>query len=444
MYSLMCPYMVKNHTYSKKTQNKILIILISIFCIGYAAIIFENIIGINKSATAILTGVLSWSVYSFYISPNPEHTSEQLNHHISEIAGIVFFLLGAMTIVEIIDVHEGFDIITENIKTRRKIILLWLIGILTFFLSPLLDNLTTTIVMVSILQKIIPDKKDRWLLTGIVIIAANAGGAWSPIGDVTTSMLWIGEQISATAIVKNIFLPSFICMLVPLVGLSFQMKGHFELKKNEKVFIRNTTRSERNFIFFMGIFGLLCVPIFKTLTHLPPFMGMLMSLSVIWLITEIIHRGKTDVDKEQLSVLNALRKIDMPSILFFVGILLSVAALSSSGVLMSLANSLTGFIKNDRIIVFAAGIFSAIVDNVPLVAAFQGMYTLQQFPTDHPFWLFLAYTTGTGGSLLIIGSAAGVVAMGMENISFGWYLKKIGIWALLGFLCGGLVSYLLF
>ncbi len=421
-----------------------MIILIAIFCIGYAAIIFENIIGISKSATAILTGVLSWCVYSFYISPNPEHTSEQLNHHISEITGIVFFLLGAMTIVEIIDVHEGFDIITDNIKTRRKIILLWLIGILAFFLSPLLDNLTTTIVMVSILQKIIPDKKDRWLLTGIVVIAANAGGAWSPIGDVTTSMLWIGEQISATAIVKNIFLPGFICMLVPLIGLSFQMKGHFEIKKNEKAFIKNTTRSERNLVFFIGIFGLLCVPIFKTVTHLPPFMGMLMSLSVIWLITEIIHRGKTEADKELLSVLNALRKIDMPSILFFVGILLSVAALSSSGVLMSLANILTGFIKNDRIIVFAAGIFSAIVDNVPLVAAFQGMYSLQQFPTDHPFWLFLAYTTGTGGSLLIIGSAAGVVAMGMENISFGWYLKKIGIWALLGFLCGSLVSYLLF
>ena len=419
-------------------------ILIFIFCIGYTAIIFENIIGINKSATAILTGVLSWCAYSFYISPTPKHTAEQLNQHISEIAGIVFFLLGAMTIVEIIDAHDGFDIITDNLKTRRKVILLWLIGILTFFLSSLLDNLTTTIVMVSILQKIITDKKERLLLTGIVIIAANAGGAWSPIGDVTTSMLWIGDQISATAIVKNIFLPSFVCMIVPLIGLSFQMKGYFEPKINEKNLPRNTTLSERNLVFCIGMLGLLCVPIFKSSTHLPPYMGMLLSLSLIWLITEIIHRDKTDADKELLLALNALRKIDTPSILFFVGILLSVAALSSSGTLISFANSISGFIKNDMSIVFAAGLFSAVVDNVPLVAAFQGMYTLQQFHTDHSFWLFLAYTTGTGGSLLIIGSAAGVVAMGMENISFGWYLKKISIWALAGFLSGSLVSYLLF
>ena len=415
-----------------------MIFLLAIFCFGYIAIIFENIIGVNKSATALLTGILCWCVYIFSFSnaQNREHNLEQLNHHLSDISGIVFFLLGAMTIVEIIDAHDGFDIITDNIKTRRKIILLWLIGSLTFFLSAILDNLTTTIVMVSILQKIISDKQDRLLLCGVIIIAANAGGAWSPIGDVTTSMLWIGGQITATSIIKKIFLPSLICVLVPLIGLSFRLRGNLELNDKTEKNIRNTTLFERNLVFFTGVFGLLCVPIFKSVTHLPPFMGMLMSLSLVWIITEIIHRGKNEADKEQLSVLNALRKIDTSSILFFVGILLSVAALSSSGILISTANNLSNYIHYPSTIAFIAGIVSSVLDNVPLVAALQGMYTLQQFPTDHVFWLFLAYTSGTGGSLLLIGSAAGVVAMGMENISFMWYLRKIFLWALLGFLCG--------
>lgn len=384
-------------------------------------------------------GVLSWCAYSFYISPTTEHTVEQLNHHLADISGIVFFLLGAMTIVEIIDAHDGFDIITDNIKTQRKIILLWLIGLLTFFLSAILDNLTTTIVMISILQKIISVKQDRRLLCGIVVIAANAGGVWSPVGDVTTSMLWMGEQITAKAIIMHIFLPSLACVLVPLIGLSFQMKGNFTPNSNSEKTTRDTTLSQRNLVFSTGVFGLMGVPIFKLVTHLPPFLGMLMSLSLIWIITELIHRGKKEADKEQLSVLNALRKIDTSSILFFVGILSSVAALSSSGILILLANSLSNYIHNAQIIAFIAGIVSAVLDNVPLVAALQGMYSLQQFPTDHAFWLFLAYTSGTGGSLLVIGSAAGVVAMGMENISFGWYLRKIFIWALMGFLFGGLV-----
>ena len=413
-----------------------LTIITIIFIIGYAAIALEHRLKVNKAATALITGVLCWTIFALFATDknSPAHL---LTENLGEVAGILFFLLGAMTIVELIDAHDGFEVITSRIKTTSKKKLVWIIGFLAFFLSAVLDNLTTTIVLVSLLRIIVPDKKDRLLFTGLVVIAANAGGAWSPIGDVTTTMLWIGGQITASSIIVQVILPSLVCFLVPAFIISKQVKGNVE-SPTEKIKNNNFTTSsrQRNTVFWLGLGSLLFVPIFKTVTHLPPYMGVLLGLGVMWVITEMIHSGKDEDEKGLYSVNHALRKIDTPSILFFLGILLSIAALQATGLLTGLAVSMNNSIGNIKVITLSIGLLSSIVDNVPLVAAAQGMYGPDQYPTGHFFWEFLAYCAGTGGSCLIIGSAAGVAAMGLEKIEFFWYMKKIGWLALIGYLAG--------
>ena len=411
-------------------------IIVIIFIIGYAAIAMEHPLKINKAATALITGVLCWTLFALFAT-DKQAPAHLLTENLGEVAGILFFLMGAMTIVELIDSHDGFEIITNRINTTSKKKLVWIIGFITFFLSAVLDNLTTTIVLVSLLRIIIPDKKDRLLFAGLVIIAANAGGAWSPIGDVTTTMLWIGGQITAGSIIIQTIIPSLICFLVPAFIISRQVKGNAErIEEAEEKKEFSNTQKERNTVFWVGIGSLLFVPVFKTVTHLPPYMGVLFGLGVMWVITEMIHSEKDEAERGQLSVNHALRKIDTPSILFFLGILLSIAALQEIGVLTTLATAMNDSIGNIKIITLSIGLLSAIVDNVPLVAAAQGMYGLDQYPTGHFFWEFLAYCAGTGGSILIIGSAAGVAAMGLEKIKFFWYMKKIGWLALIGYLAG--------
>ncbi len=419
-----------------------ILLIIAIFILGYLAIATEHVIKMNKAPIALITGVLCWTIY-ILSSPDKELVSEQLAHHLGDLSGILFFLLGAMTIVELIDAHDGFEIITSYINQTNKIKLLWIISIIAFFFSAVLDNMTTAIVMVSLLRNLIRDDKTRLFFVGIVIIAANAGGAFSPIGDVTTTMLWLGGQITTTKILSSLFIPSIVCLVVPLLFISFQLKGNIEKpvmmvdETSEKL-----PRKHQLIVFISGLLVLILVPVFKTITHLPPYTGILLGLGVLWIITEIIHGKKDEEDKHTLSVVHALRKIDTPSILFFLGILLSISALQSTGILSNLAGWLTTTLKNDTIIVLSIGILSSIVDNVPLVAAAQGMYDLNQYPTDNYFWVFLAYCTGTGGSILIIGSAAGVAAMGMEKVSFFWYLKKISLWACIGYFAGAM-AYIL-
>ena len=416
--------------------------IVIVFIIGYAAIAFEHSIKINKAASALITGVLCWTIFAFFAEgdTSPGHL---VSEYLGEVAGILFFLLGAMTIVELIDAHDGFEVITSRIYTTSKKKLVWILGTITFFLSAVLDNLTTTIVIVSLLRVIIPDKKDRLLFTGLTIIAANAGGAWSPIGDITTTMLWIGGQITAGSIILKTILPSIVCFALPAFIISRQVKGD-AIRASTTSAKKNLTTSagERNLVFWVGLGSLLFVPVFKTVTHLPPYMGILLGLGLMWVITEMIHSEKDEAEKGLFSVNHALRKIDTPSILFFLGILLAIAALQATGVLTSLAASMESSIGNISIITMLIGLLSAIVDNVPLVAAAQGMYGLEQYPTGHFFWEFLAYCAGTGGSCLIIGSAAGVAAMGLEKIEFFWYLKKIGWLALIGYLAGAAVFIL--
>ena len=417
-------------------------LMIVVFVLGYAAIAFEHPIKIDKAASALITGVLVWTLFVF-TGTDTHFIEEELLHHLSEISSILFFLLGAMTIVELVDAHEGFAIITDKITTTKKVRLLWIISVLTFFFSAALDNLTTSIVMISLLRKLIDDKHDRWFFAGIVVVAANAGGAWSPIGDVTTTMLWIGGQLSTMTIITSLFIPSLVAMLVPLIILTFTMKGNITRPKRMdgiEHYTNPTTKFERNLIFFLGVAGLLFVPIFKTVTHLPPFMGMMLSLGVLWAVTEIIHSSKNSEDKSQLSVIGVLRKVDTASVLFFLGILLAVAGLQSAGQLVLMARSLNDlFAGNVYAINIVIGLFSAIVDNVPLVAGSMGMYEIAEtgdFAKDGVFWQFLAFCAGTGGSALIIGSAAGVAVMGLEKIDFVWYLKKISILALIGYFAG--------
>jgi len=417
-------------------------LLLTVFVLGYVLITLEHPIKINKAATALVTGVLCWTVYILF-TPDKHGVNEILTLRLGELSGILFFLLGAMAIVELIDSHDGFDIITARITQTNKRKLLWIICLLTFFLSAILDNLTTTIVIVSLLRKLIKKDEDRMLFAGMVVIAANAGGAWSPIGDVTTTMLWIGGQITSKGIILKLFFPSFVCLLAPLIFLSFKLKGTVERPLVEESNNRSKlTASQQSIVFFAALFILILVPVFKTLTHLPPYMGILLGLGLLWIITEILHGGKDEEDKHNLSVVYALRKIDTPSVLFFFGILVSIAALQTSGILSGLATWMSNTLSNENLIGLTFGIISAIVDNVPLVAAVQGMYSLTDFPTDHYFWELLAYCTGTGGSALIIGSAAGVAAMGIEKISFFWYLKRITLLALLGYFTGA-VAYIL-
>lgn len=416
-------------------------LLILVFIVGYAFIVAESSLKLNKAATAIVTGVLCWVIYA-HGQIDVEALNSALAKHLADIAGILFFLMGAMTIVELIDAHDGFDVITNGIRTRQKRTLLWLLSFIAFFLSAVLDNLTTTIVMVSLLQKLMPRGQDRTLFVCMIVIAANAGGAWSPIGDVTTTMLWIGGQISSISLMKAVFIPSVLNLLVPLLVLHFRIKGNIIPTDDNSVTVPKNKMShtplQRNIMFGTGIGVLLCVPVFKTITHLPPYMGIYLGLGILWIVSEIIHSEKDELDAAPLSVISALRKIDTPSILFFWGILMSVAALESSGILKQTAVYITQNIDNQSLIVVLIGLLSAIIDNVPLVAATMNMYDLQQIPCDNAFWLFLSYCAGTGGSILIIGSAAGVAAMGMEKISFMDYFKRISWLALLGYIVGAL------
>lgn len=429
-----------------------------VFVFGYLMIAFEHRIGIDKAASAVLTGVLTWTVLVLGVDAD---AAGEVRHHLGEIAEILFFLLGAMTIVELVDAHEGFKIITDRITTRNKVLLLWVLGFITFFLSAALDNLTTTIVMVSLLRKLISDTHERWFYAGLVVVAANAGGAWTPIGDVTTTMLWIGGQVTTVSIMKQLFLPSIVCLLVPLVVLSFRLKGEiqgFPAAAADTTGDGAVSPFERKLVFALGIAGLLFVPVFKTVTHLPPYMGILFSLSVLWVVTEILHGSKNGEDKRPLSIAGVLERVDTTTILFFLGILLAVSCLATAGHLTQVSELLTEKLGNVYAISIAIGLFSAIVDNVPLVAGAMKMYPLvtpdqlaaattgqaewlEHFVLDGRFWELLAYCAGTGGSCLIIGSAAGVAAMGMEKIDFFWYLRNVSLLALLGYL-GGAFTYI--
>jgi len=427
------------------------ILMIIIFVIGYAAIALEHPIKIDKAASAILTGVLCWTFYVFGGYADSHEVESHLLHHVAEIASILFFLMGAMTIVELVDAHEGFSVITEKINTKSKIKLMWIVVFISFFLSAALDNLTTSIVMISLIRKLIKDKETRWLFGGLVIIAANAGGAWSPIGDVTTTMLWIKGQLpDSGSMILHLIIPSLATVLLPLIYLTFTVRGEVDRPMRTEDaghYINPVTNFEKNLVFILGIGGLLFVPVFKTVTHLPPFMGMMLSLGVLWVVTELIHSSKNKEERRSLSVIGVLQKIDTASVLFFLGILLAVASLQEVGHLAKTAEFLDQALnKNIFTINISIGFLSAIVDNVPLVAAAQGMYDIApsgDFGAGGSFWEFLAYCAGTGGSCLIIGSAAGVAVMGLEKISFGWYLKKITPLAILGYIGGALVYILM-
>lgn len=410
--------------------------LIAIFILGYLLIALEEFTHINKSAIALVTGVACWTV--LYLTQSSEYLGHQLINHLGEVSGILFFLIGAMTIVELIDAHDGFDIIVNNIKTKSKKMLALVIVLLSFFLSAILDNLTTTIVLISILLKIIQDPKEKIIYASLIVVSANAGGVWSPIGDVTTTMLWMGNQITTATIIKSTFLASLLSVIIPFLALSFQLKGDVPVIQPESI-ASNQQSTYGTMFFIVGISALLFVPVFKSITGLPPFMGMLLAMGIIWLLSELIDKRKDEEQRQLTSINHVLKKIDTPSILFFLGILLAVSALSTAGHLNTFSNILSEYTKSLSNIAMILGISSAVVDNVPLMAAAQNMYDLSTFPTDHPFWLMLAYTTGTGGSLLIIGSAAGVAAMGITKINFGWYLKNVSVWVLLGYLSGWLL-----
>lgn len=410
--------------------------LIVIFVLAYLAIALEHPIHINKAASALIGAGLLWTVYAL---GNGDHhlVGDQLGESLMATAQIVFFLMGAMTIVEVVDAHDGFDVITSRIRTRKLATLMWLVGFVTFFLSAILDNLTTTIVMISLMKKLLDKSSDRLFFAGIIVISANAGGAWSPIGDVTTTMLWIGGQITALNIIEGVFLPSLVNMLVPLGITGYLLRGQVVVtppRVDQGAAL--TSPVERNTMFFLGLGVLVAVPAFKTVTHLPPFMGILFGLGLLWLVGDLIHKKKSDDEKGHLTLVHALSRIDMSSLVFFIGILLAVATLEHTHILTNLAGWLDSTVGRQDIIVLIIGVVSAIVDNVPLVAASMGMYSLNQFPTDSFLWEFMAYCAGTGGSILIIGSAAGVAAMGLEKIQFFWYVRRISGLALAGYLAG--------
>lgn len=435
------------------------LLIVLAFVIGYALIAFEHSLRIDKAASALLTGVFCWLILTFGMQSMPAFSAVATNsalpdgfiehslfEHLGHISEILFFLLGAMMIVELVDLHDGFRIITDRIATRDRVQLLWLISGVTFFLSSVLDNMTTAIIMSALLRKLIRKKESLWLFGGFVIIAANAGGAWSPIGDVTTIMLWIGGQVTSLNIIKSTFLASMACMLAPLLLATF----HFRKTASEKDFIEKEGASahsaspfEQNLVFFLGTVSVLFVPVFKTVTHLPPYMGILLAVGILWYVTELLHRNKEHEVRRGLTISATLQRIDTPSILFFLGILLAVSALDTSGHLHLLAEQLDQSLGGSiYMITGLIGILSAIVDNVPLVAACMGMYELSTFPPDHDFWELLAYCAGTGGSMLIIGSAAGVASMGILKIDFIWYLKNITLYAAIGYFAGIGVYYL--
>ncbi len=411
-----------------------------VFVLSYLAIALEHPLKISKSASALMAAGWLWTIYAM-ASGDVNQVDADLSRSVMGTAQIVFFLMGAMTIVEVVDAHEGFDAITSRIKTTRLSTLMWMVGFVTFFLSSILDNLTTTIVMVSLMKKLLDQRDDRLFFAGIIVIAANAGGAWTPIGDVTTTMLWIGNQITTLSIMKSVFLASLVNLLVPLAVTSYLLGARPVVSPPRKngADLHHSSAFERNLMLFLGLSILVGVPVFKTVTQLPPFMGILFGLGMLWMVGDLLHLKKADSKKEHLTLVHALTRIDMSSIIFFIGILLAVAALEHTHILTLLAQWLDQTVGRLDIIVVIIGLASAVVDNVPLVAASMGMYTLAQYPTDSFLWEFVAYCAGTGGSILIIGSAAGVAAMGLEKIDFFWYMRKIGGLALLGYLAGALV-----
>jgi Na+/H+ antiporter NhaD/arsenite permease-like protein len=413
-------------------------IIILIFVLGYTAITLEHTIRINKAASALITGILCWTVY-ILSAPDTSEVNRALLERMGELSGVLFFILGGMVIVELIDAHDGFEIITSRILTNSKRRLLWIVATLAFFLSAVLDNLTTTIVVITIFRKLLAERNDRLLFTGVTVIAANAGGVWSPIGDVTTTMLWIGGQISVVPTILTLFIPSLVCSLVSVIAVSLRLSGPVVAPIGRPAESLLSSRFERKAVFWLGLGVLLFVPFFKSLTHLPPFMGMLFGLGVMWVLTELIHSEKAEAEKGVLSVNHAIRKIDTPSILFFLGILLAISALQATGSLAVLARWLESVFGDVIVLGLIIGIFSAVLDNVPLIAAVQGMYSLREYPMDDLFWQFLAYTSGTGGSALIVGSAAGIAAMGLEKINFFWYVRTISFLAVMGYLSGAAV-----
>lgn len=441
-----------------------LMVIVAVFAVGYLCIALEHNLRINKAASALLTGVICWALYVLNVEQllpagiiphwfQEEAQAEQVSHisqqfavesqhlHLTgEIASILFFLMGAMTIVELVDAHEGFAIVTNRIRARRKSTLLWIVGLMTFFMSAVLDNLTTTIVMVSLLRKLVGNHQDRLRFVGLVVIAANAGGAWTVIGDVTTTMLWIKHKIGTTEVMVELFAGSLVCLLVPLIGLSLVMKGELgEVPKSASHIDKNIQPWQQWLFLILGLVALLSVPVFKAITHLPPYMGMMLSLGCLWIVSEFVSHTMDEATRSSTGVLAALRRVDMSSILFFLGILLAVGSLGAMGSLRAAAGWLDGVLPNREVVALVIGLVSAVVDNVPLVAAGIEMYDL---PVNDDFWMLLAYCAGTGGSCLIIGSAAGVAAMGLEHIDFLWYFRRIAPWALAGYVAGAAVVLL--
>ncbi len=450
--------------------------IILCFIIGYLAIVFEHPLKVDKTVPALLMGALCWgllavgyfngwlsiidtheTVYNMSLGfeKAEESFSNSLLHHIGKISEILIFLIGAMTIVEIIDLHRGFDVLKGYVNTKSKIRLLWITGILAFFLSAIIDNLTTTIVLITLLRKLIENREERIWYASLIIIAANAGGAWSPIGDVTTTMLWIGNKVSAIGLMEYLVIPSILCFAIPYAISSFLPV----FKGNVAVSIQTDEKKQKllssSLMLYLGLGAIIFVPVFKSLTHLPPYLGMMLSLGIVWLVSEYVH-PEEDFDDERrvmYSGRHALSRIEITSILFFLGILMAVAALETlvfgmithegqqvqAGTLRYMAEQLDKGIPNENIVIILLGFSSAVIDNVPLVAAAMGMYNM---PIDHHLWHFIAYSAGTGGSMLVIGSAAGVAAMGMERINFIWYLKKIAWLAMAGFL-GGAIAFIL-
>lgn len=454
--------------------------IIATFIVGYLIIALEHPLKIDKTATALVLGMILWVLYSIgaeyfvpavaggkfdhYLSENPSLLGEgtaaaalsyiinvDVIEHLGDIAQTVLFLLGAMTIVELIDVHEGFSVITDRINTRSKKKLLWIMVWLTFFLSAVLDNLTTTIVMLTLLRKFVPDKTERWIYAGMIVIAANSGGAWSPIGDVTTIMIWSKGNVTVSALIKYVLLPAIVSVLIPALVVSRKLKGQLPEADTTHESNSNITSGERKTIFYLGVGGLLFVPVFKSITHLPPFIGILLVLGALWVFTECLYNRKMLERAEEHRIPKVISRVDMPSILFFLGILMAVAVLQSTGILAQLALFLDERFPNIYVIDTLLGALSAIIDNVPMVAAAMGMYPVTDpasvgyaanFMVDGHFWGLLSYCVGVGGSMLIIGSAAGVITMGIERMSFGWYLKRFSGIAAIGYLAGVLVYYL--
>lgn len=437
-------------------MSTLTILIVVVFCLGYLCIALESLTKVNKAAIALLMCVLCWTLLmldpasyypTFQGSDVIHHISEVIEHHLGDAAGTLFFLMGAMTIVEIVDANGGFNFVRDNLKTRSKRKLMWRMAFMTFFLSAILDNLTTSIVMIMVLRKLVQCRSDRLIYAALVVISANSGGAFSPIGDVTTIMLWIKGVITTQGVLTEIFLPSLVSMLVPAFILQYQLKGKFDKDQNlPKADVSTFTKSQRDIIFWVGVGGLCFVPIFKTITHLPPFMGILLVLGLLWTVTEIFHYNSADDDTMAKRVSDLLSKIDLSTIMFFLGILMAVAVLQEVGVLTLMGGVLDRTFEGNHFLVTGIiGVLSSIVDNVPLVAGCMGMYPVAatgDMAVDGIFWQLLAYCAGVGGSMLIIGSAAGVVVMGLEKITFGWYMKKITWVAFTGYVAGILVYWL--